>query len=58
MREREAKGLTGYPVAKLAGTPKPTTVRAIESGRDAQLSNVNAVAQGLGPRRELVEERV
>jgi hypothetical protein len=55
---REAKGLTWYAVAKLAGIPNSSTVRDIESGRDAQLSNVNAIAQVLGLRLELVEEKV
>src|SRR5262249_54305101 len=55
---REAKGLTWYAVAKLAGIPNPNTVRGIESGRDAQLSSVRAVAHALGLRLELVEEPV
>ena len=55
---REAKGLTWYAVAKLAGIPNSSTVRDIESGRDAQLSNVKAIAQVLGLRLELVEEKV
>jgi hypothetical protein len=55
---REARGLTWYAVAKLAGIPNPNTVRDIEYGRDAQLSNVKAVAQALGLRLELVEEKV
>jgi hypothetical protein len=55
---REAKGLTWYAVAKLAGIPNPNTVRDIEYGRDAQLSSVKAVAQALGLRLELVEETV
>ncbi|HUT93324.1 MAG TPA: helix-turn-helix transcriptional regulator [Thermoguttaceae bacterium] len=57
-RAREAKGLTWYAVAKLAGIPNPNTVRDIEYGRDAQLSNVQAVARALGLRLELVEEQV
>lgn len=55
---REAKGLTWYAVAKLAGIPNPNTVRDIEYGRDAQLSNVEAVAKALGLRLELVAETV
>jgi DNA-binding phage protein len=55
---RESKGLTWYAVAKLAGIPNPNTVRDIEYGRDAQLSNVKAVAKALGLRLELVEEKV
>jgi hypothetical protein len=49
---REAKGLTWYAVAKLARIPNPNTVRDIEYERDAQLSNVKAVAQALGLRLE------
>ena len=57
-RAREAKGLTWYALAKVAGIPNPNTVRDIEYGRDAQLSNVQAVAKALGLRIELVEEKV
>lgn len=55
---REGKGLTWYAVAKMACIPNPSTVRDIEAGRDAQLSNVQAVAKVLGLRLELVEEGV
>ncbi len=55
---RECKGLTWYAVAKLAGIPNSSTVRDIEYGRDAQLSNVEAVARVLGLRLELVEDHV
>jgi hypothetical protein len=55
---REAKGFTWYAVAKLAGIPNSSTVRDIELGRDAQLSNVEAVARALGLRLELVQEKV
>lgn len=55
---REAKGLTWYAVAKLAGIPNSSTVRDIEHGRDAQFSNLLAVAKALGLRLELVEEKV
>ena len=48
-RARKAQGLTWYAVAKLAGIPNPNTVRDIEQGnRDAQLSNVEAIARALG----------
>lgn len=53
---REAKGLTWYAVAKLAGIPNPATIRDIEFGRDAKLSNIEAVAGALGLRLELVEQ--
>jgi hypothetical protein len=55
-RAREARRLTWYAVAKLAGIPNPNTVRDIEYGRDAQLSNVQAVAKVRGLRLELIEE--
>ena len=55
---RESRGLTWYALAKLAGIPNANTVRDIESGRDAQLSTIQAVAQALGLRLELLEEKV
>jgi hypothetical protein len=45
---RIAKGLSWYAVAKQANVPNPATVRDIEYGRDAKLSNVEAIAQVLG----------
>lgn len=53
---REAEGFTCYTVAKLAGILSPNTVRDIEYGRDAKLSNVPAVAKALGLHLELVRE--
>jgi hypothetical protein len=55
---REARGLTWYAVAKLAGITNSNAIRDIEDGRDAQLSDVQAVAKVLGLRLELVEEKV
>ena len=52
---REAQGLTWYAVAKRAGVPNPSTIRDIEYGRDTKLSSVQAVAEVLGLRLELVE---
>jgi hypothetical protein len=52
---REAQGLTWYAVARRAGIPNPNTVRDIEYGRDTKLSSVEAVAEALGLRLELVE---
>ena len=52
---REAQGLTWYAVAKRAGVPNPSTVRDIEYGRDTKLSSVQAVAEVLGLRLELLE---
>lgn len=50
---REAQGLTWYAVAKAAGIPNSGTIRDIEAGRDAKLSNIEAVARVLGLRLEL-----
>lgn len=55
---REAQGLTWYALAKRAGILNATTIRDVESGRDAQLSTVQALAKALGLRLELVEEPV
>ena len=52
---RLGQGLTWYAVAKRAGIPNPSTVRDIEYGRDTKLSSVQAVAEALGLRLELVE---
>jgi ribosome-binding protein aMBF1 (putative translation factor) len=51
---REAQGLSWYAVAKLAGIPNPSTVRDLEYGRDTKLSSLEAVAQALGLKLELV----
>jgi DNA-binding transcriptional regulator YiaG len=53
---RQSQGLTWYAVAKLANIPNANTVRDIEYGRDAKLSNVEAVAAALGLKLELVEQ--
>lgn len=50
---REAQGLTWYAVAKAAGIPNSGTIRDLEAGADAKLSNVQAVAAVLGLRLEL-----
>jgi len=52
---RVAQGLTWYAVAKRAGIPNPSTVRDVEYGRDTKLSSVEAIAESLGLRLELVE---
>jgi hypothetical protein len=54
---REARGLTWYAVAKLAGIPNSATVRDIEYGRDTKVSNLEAVARALGLQLELVPAR-
>ncbi len=53
-KARKEQGLTFYAVAKRAGIPNPNTVRDIEYGRDAKLSNVEAIARALGLTVELV----
>ena len=50
---REAHGLTWYAVAKAAGIPISGTIRDIEAGGDAKLSNIEAIARALGLRLEL-----
>ena len=53
---REARGLTWYALAKLAGIPNQATIRDIEQGKDVKVSSLNAVAAALGLRLELSEE--
>lgn len=53
---REARGLTWYSLAKLAGIPNQGTIRDIEQGKDVKLSNLQAVAAALGLKLELVEQ--
>jgi hypothetical protein len=55
-RARQAKGLTWYALAKLAGIANQGTVRDIEHGKDTKLSNLQAVAAALGLRLDLVEQ--
>jgi hypothetical protein len=54
-KSRKRQGLTYYAVAKHAGIPNPNTVKDVEYGRDAKLSNIEAIAKVLGLRLELVE---
>ena len=54
-RARKAQGLSWNAVATLAGIPNSNTVRDIESGADAKLSSVEAVARVLGLKLEAVE---
>lgn len=53
---REARGLTWYALAKLSGIPNQATIRDIERGKDVKLSRLQAVANALGLRLELVEQ--
>lgn len=55
-RAREARGLTWYALAKLAGIPNQATIRDIEQGKDVKLSSLRAVAAALGLKLELIEE--
>jgi hypothetical protein len=52
---RELQGLTWYALARLTNIPNPATIRDIECGRDAKLSNIEALATALGLCLELVE---
>lgn len=49
------QGLTWYAVAKRAGIRNPSTAGDLEYGRDTKLSSLQAVAEALGLRLELVE---
>lgn len=53
-KARKAQGLTYYAVAKLAGIPNSNTVKDIEYGRDAKISNIEAVAKALGLKLQVV----
>ncbi len=50
---REARQLTWYALARLAGIPSQATIRDIEQGKDVKLFNLQAVATAL----ELAEHR-
>ena len=54
-RARKSQGLTYYAVAKRAGIPNSNTVKDVEYGRDAKLSNIEAIANVLGMKLELVD---
>ncbi len=51
---RQAKRLTWQAVAKAAGLSHPGAVRDIEQGRDAHVSDLEAVARVLGLKLELI----
>ena len=51
---REASGLTWYALAKAAGIPNQGTIRDIEQRKDVKFSNLQAVANALGLKLELV----
>ena len=54
-KARKAQGLTYYAVAKQAGIPNSNTVKDVEYGRDARLSNIEAIASALQLKLELVD---
>jgi hypothetical protein len=54
---REARRLTWYALARLAGVPNQATIRDIELGKDVKLSNLQAVAEALGLSLELAAHR-
>jgi hypothetical protein len=54
---REARRLTWYALAHLAGIPNQATIRDIEQGKDVKLSSLQAVAAALGLTLELAEQR-
>ncbi|MBC8876595.1 MAG: helix-turn-helix transcriptional regulator [Planctomycetes bacterium] len=54
-KARKARGLTYYAVAKQAGIPNSNTVKDVEYGRDAKLSNIEAIAEVLGLKLEVVD---
>jgi ribosome-binding protein aMBF1 (putative translation factor) len=53
---RKAQGLTFEQLAKQAGLPDADTVRDIEYGSDAKMSDVTAITKALGLRLELVSQ--
>ena len=53
---RKAQGLTFEQLAQRSGLANADTVRDIEYGADAKLSDVAALAHALGLRLELVAE--
>src|SRR3989304_3711117 len=52
---RKKQRLTYYAVAKQAGIPNSNTVKDVEYGRDAKLSNIEAIENVLGLKLELIE---
>ena len=55
-RARKAKGLTFEELAEQAGLADSQTVRDIEYGSDAKLSDITAIANALGMQLELVSQ--
>jgi hypothetical protein len=53
---REARGLTWYALARLAGIPNQATIRDVEQGKDVTLSSLQAIATALDLKVELAEQ--
>ncbi len=53
---REARGLTWYALAKLAGIPNQATIRDLEQGKDVMLSNLQAIVTALDLHLEVAEQ--
>ena len=47
--------MTWYVLAQAAGIPNSGTIRDIEEGKDAKLSDLQAIAGALGLKLDLVE---
>lgn len=54
-KARREQGLSWSDLAKKAGIASANTVRDLEYGRDAKLSNVEAVVKALGLKLDIVE---
>lgn len=54
-KARQEQGLSWADLAKKAGIASANTVRDLEYGRDAKLSNVEAVVKALGLKLDIVE---
>lgn len=53
---REARRLTWYALAELAGLSDQAAIRDIEQGKDVKLSDLQRVVAALGLQLELVEQ--
>jgi len=53
-RTRKSRGLTYDAVAELAGLSSGNTVKDVEYGRNTNLKHIEAIAQSLGMKIELV----
>ncbi len=53
---RESQGLTWNALAKAVGIPNSGTIRDIEAGRNARLSNIEAIANVRGLKLALLQD--